>query len=814
MNLNPPVPARSFAALLAVIAATGLAVPLQAQVSPEQDGYLEEVYVFAQKRTQNLQQVPVAVTAFSGEELVTSGIEDVFDLSKITPGLDVRQAANARATTFRIRGIGTYAINFGMESSVGLYVDGVYRSRQGSMINSMVDLQSVEVLRGPQGTLFGRNTLAGAVQMKTAAPSHEDGDGFAAVEAGNYDLMKVSAANSFSAIEDVLALRVSAFSTQRDGFVDDIHLGDDKINDRDRWGVRLQGLYTPSDSVSVRVIADYSEINETCCAALVMQDNLRPVALPEGATSYAGTDEVIRSLGGTVFPTGQFYDYETAYNALPSMKDEDGGLSVTVDWDLDSVSLTSITAYRSYESDESRDSDSTDLMILSGGATADQNAWSQELRLSRETEHFSYVAGLYYFSQDLDSDTVLEFGEDANGIYSHTAVWFADDNGQFPLEAIDSFPLPSLPLFYPGTGTRNVMKQDHEAYAIFGQADYYLTDTVMLTGGLRYTREDKDLDGKFTQGNAPDFQDDSPVAQPFVVEGFPAFQPQDPVDESLNDDKITGNVKVSWLPNDNTLVYASYGTGYKSGGTNTERIDPALDYVFDPETSEAFEVGLKTEFPEQALRLNLALHVTHVDDLQVDYFDGESFVLQNAGKLETYGGELEVSWLPYESLLLSGSYARTEGEFKDFDGGLCWAAAPFHTGEPDPGDASNGADPVACDRSGDDLHNNPDFLLLSANQSFAVVDGVGGYFLAEYTRIGSADSTSQDPFHRASSYDLLNLRLGFEFESYNAELILWGRNVLDEEYRMTGYDAPTAPGKVLATPGAPVTYGVTLRKAF
>ena len=148
-------------------------------------------------------------------------------------------------------------------------------------------------------------------------------------------------------------------------------------------------------------------------------------------------------------------------------------------------------------------------------------------------------------------------------------------------------------------------------------------------------------------------------------------------------------------------------------------------------------------------------------------FDGERFTLQNAGKLDTYGGELEITWSPTDSLMLTGAYARTEGEFDDFENGLCWAAYPFHTGRPDPGDPSGGGNTLACDRSGDNLHNNPDFLLLSANQAFRVSESVGGFFLMEYTYIGKAKSTSQDPFHDAPSYQLLNLRLGLEFERFD-----------------------------------------------
>jgi outer membrane receptor protein involved in Fe transport len=262
------------------------------------------------------------------------------------------------------------------------------------------------------------------------------------------------------------------------------------------------------------------------------------------------------------------------------------------------------------------------------------------------------------------------------------------------------------------------------------------------------------------------------------------------------------------------MVYASFATGYKSGGTNTDRIDPELDYIFDPETSEAFEVGWKASFPEQALRVNLALHKTDIDDLQVNYVNDNLFVLQNAGRLETYGGELEVTWLPTDSLTLTSAYARTEGEFDDFQGGFCWIAYPFHTGRPDPGDPSGGENPVACDRSGEDLHSNPEFLFASAKQAYDISDGIGGFILAEYTYLGKSESVRHDPYQTASSYDLLNLRLGFEFERYDAVVTLWGRNILDEEYRVSGFDAASNPGRVLATAGEPATYGISFRKNF
>lgn len=786
---------------------------IKAEAAPVDQLVLEEVIVVAQKRAQNLQHVPVAVSAFSGEQLENSGIDDVFDLSDIAPALHVRQAGQSRSTTFRIRGVGTFANNFGLESSVGLYVDGVYRSRQGSMINNMVDMASVEVLRGPQGTLYGRNTLAGAIVLNTVAPGHDGHNGFAQFTLGNYDLLNFSGASSFSAINDVLAIRASAFSSQRDGYVDEINFGENTIYDRDRWGVRLQALYTPRPSLSLRLIADYSMRNETCCAAQAVQDNLRPVALSAGATAYAGYDEVNRSLGARVFTSRQYYERKTALSQLPVSDDRDAGFSLGIDWDLQRFSVTSITGYRAFDGDSALDGDHSDLSATAVMASEEQRAWSQELRVSRVSDRLSYVAGLYYYKQRLDSLSTQVFGQDANAIWSHGFVWYPGSNGQFPLQDISSFPLPALPLFYPDSGARNSMEQDHTAYAVFGQSDYFLTDKLMLTAGLRYTQEKKNLSGIFTQGSAPEFNDNL-IAADVVLDGTPSIAPQDPVDESLDDDRVTGTLKFTWFPGDYGMLYASYGTGYKAGGTNTDRIDPELDYIFDPETSRALEIGWKVEFPQQSLRLNVALHKTDIKDLQVNYAQNNRFVLQNAGKLETYGGELELTWAPTDSLAITGAYARTDGEIRDFNSSFCWIAYPFHTGRPDPGDPIDGQNPQFCDRSGEELHNNPDSLFLSANKTYQLSEGTEGFVLVEYTRIGSAESTNHDPFHTAPAYELLNLRIGIDFKRHASVLTLWGRNVLNEEYRMTGFDGAVSPGKVLATPGEPVTYGITLRTRF
>jgi iron complex outermembrane receptor protein len=415
---------------------TLMAPPVYAQM-------LEEVIVTAQKREQNLQDVPIAVSAFSGAMLEQSGVTDMFDLQSNAPSLRVGQTQNASTTTFSIRGVFTSSQNFGLESSVGLYVDGVYRARQGSMINNMVDVAGVEVLRGPQGTLFGRNTPSGAVSIYSVKPDHE-GTGFIEGTVGDYDLLNASGALSVSAIDNVLAFRATGFIMERDGFVDAVNIGDDAINDRDRWGIRLQALYTPNDALTFHVTADHSEVDEVCCGTGTYKTNLLADSLPPGSDPVTGTDVIIEQLGGTVLRGQDYYDHEVATSYLPISTNEDEGISLQIDWETDLFTVTSISAYRTFESFDNVDSDFSDIDALDRVNEAEQSSFSQELRISNEGEGYTYVAGLYYFEQDLDSVTDTIVGEDTTVLVGAFGEAFPND-----------------------TGSRNVAQQEHQSYAIF-----------------------------------------------------------------------------------------------------------------------------------------------------------------------------------------------------------------------------------------------------------------------------------------------------------------------------------------------------------
>lgn len=765
-------------------ALTGLCVALTA-VAAQSQQVLEEVVVTAQKREQNLQDVPVAVSAFNQAMLEQSGVKDMFDLQTNAPSLIVTQSQTSTTTTFSIRGIFTSSQNFGLEPSVGLYVDGVYRARQGSMINNMVDVASVEILRGPQGTLFGRNTPAGAITLSTVAPDFE-GSGFLEGTVGDYDLWGLSGGKSFTVIEDTLAVRATGFIMERDGYIDIVNGDDDAINDKDRWGARLQALYTPTDDLTIRFIGDYSEVDEICCAAGSFKNNFFAQDLPAGSPEKRGTDNNVVSLGGTVVDQRDFYDYAVAVARPPRSSNEDGGLSMQLDWQTDNFLLTSITAWRQHDAFDDADIAFTDLDAAFRINDADQSQFTQELRISNSYDSFNYVAGLYYYKQELDNYRQTIVGDDLSGIVG------------LPANA-----------FIGGSGSQDINEQDHTSYAAFGQMDFNLSDALVLTAGLRWTYEDKDLANTYTQDAPPT---GSPLLPNWGFYLFAPLAPQADVRENFDDDQITGTLKLSWFANDEMMFYASYGTGYKSGGINGDRIPAEFEASFDAESSTSYEVGMKADFPDQALRLNVALHATDTDDLQTNSFQGGGFFLSNAGTAETYGAEIDLFWLPADNTTLTLAYAYNHGEYADFENGPCWTGTPWHTDQPDPGQQDNGS----CDRSGGDISTNPEnVLVLTANQDIQLSADISAFIYGEYVYTDERmTDVNNDPVKYDGSFHTLNLRTGLLFERYNTLLTLWGRNLTDEDSTETIADATAQTGRFIAYYKEPLTWGISLRKDF
>ncbi len=873
---------------LPVAGLVGLAAaPAMAQ---ETQGVLEEITVVAQKREQNIMDVPVAITAVTGAQIEESGIKDMIDLQQNVPGLIVGGSQTTTTSNFSIRGIGSTANNFGVESSVGLYVDGVYRSRQSSLINELVDVEAVEVLRGPQGTLFGKNTASGAIQIRTVAPSTDSYDAFVDVSAGSHDLRRVSGAVNIP-LSDKLALRGTIFSSQRDGYVDNLifdlsgpvpatTVQEDLFNDRDRIGLRFQVGYDNGDDFDLRVIADYSEIDEICCIGTSRVDSLfshGEFAASGGTAATPGPDFIRMGLGSIVFtdfpygsmlPTAPILgidiptppnviqgvswdDYVTSVNFAPISQNEDRGLSVEFNKDFEFGTLTSVTAYRAFDTFDRIDADFTDTSIAERDNTAEQTSISQELRLAGTFgDNSNWVAGAYYFAQDIKSNTIT-----VGGTQLQAYADAGQGGGLTALrDAVTGFSLatglvpPGADPFPAGAFANDNVTQDHSGYAVFGQVDWALSDAFTLTLGARYTDETKDINAVYTQTNPGNFRfDDDPMTgtavqivtaitqfQAWLAGGqvgappdlspllavsdpgwaawtLPPFSPRPDVMETLDDDQITGTAKLTWFPSDNAMVYFSYATGFKSGGTNADRIEfdpddptnPLFSQLFDAETSESFEIGFKGDIGDR-FRLSASIYQTDFEDFQANTFEGSGFILRNAGDLEIKGVEIEWLWQPMDNTSVTGYYARNEGEYITFLNGVAWDATPFHEiGITDDGN-----------RSGDSLPYNPeDRFMLAVRQDFPMGNN-NLFFRAEYAWAGETTTDGDnDPLTLQDDFGILNLRLGVDLDQWNSTVTLWGRNVTDERYYNGSFDPPLLDnGRMNSYPSEVATYGITFRK--
>lgn len=878
---------------IVVATLAGLIVAGPAAAQDDDDRLIEEVVVYAQKRAQNIMDVPVAVTAVTGQMMEDSGIKDVFDLQQNVPSLLVGASQTATTSFFQIRSIGSTSNNFGVESSVGLYVDGVYRSRQSSMINDLVDVEAVEVLRGPQGTLFGKNTAAGAIQVRTVAPS-QTADAFVDLTAGDFGLVKLSAAANLP-LTDALAFRGTIFTSKRDGYVSDDNFGADVHNDRDRIGVRAQLAYEGDNDFNMRLIADYAEIDEKCCVGVSRVDFLYSRASVAAGAPSPGTDAILLGLGGTVFtgypypdallsalpaPPGTivtgagFDEYRVRYDTLPVSKNEDSGLSLELNKTLDNgMTLTSVSAYRAFDTFDLIDVDFTDVPLLSRTNDAEQSSFSQEFRLAGEFGSGSnFVAGVYYFGQDIDQKTRITAENFDPGVATTLGVPnvpglpFSLYLGNLPpiqtiAAGVDNVAgnlggaLPYLPAGspgVPGAWSFDDVTQDHSGWAAFAQTDIAMGDDFVLTLGARYTDEEKDIAALYTQNLpldpdarpnfgligiqlcsldptcAPTLPPGSPVFDPvasvpvfapFSIDGWASYRfdplvPRPNLTASLKDDQFTGNAKLSWFASDAVMLYASYATGFKSGGTNTDRINPAFEQVFGPETSKSLEIGLKGDFGP--VRLAFAVYDAQYDDFQANSFTGTGFNLQNAGKLDTQGIEAEFHWIPFDTFTVEGFYSHNEGKYKSFMSGTCWDAYPAHTGMSDPGLPANFNPivmPEVCNRSGVALPYNPeDRAFLALTKDFPIGDN-NLFIRGEYTyRSELFTDGDVDPFTLQDSFSLVNLRIGLDLTAWNANITAWGRNITDERYFVGSFDAPAQDGRMNSYPGEPSTYGVTFRK--
>ncbi|HEX4738290.1 MAG TPA: TonB-dependent receptor [Allosphingosinicella sp.] len=591
----------------------------------EEDG---NIVITAQQRAQVLEDVPIAVSAVGAQQLQNSGANDIRQLNQLAPSLLVSSTGTEANGAARIRGIGTVGDNPGLESSVAVFIDGVYRSRTGVGLDELGELERIEVLRGPQGTLFGRNASAGMINIITKKPDLNRMEGFVEGTYGNYNDFRL-AGGITGPIGNGLAIRLDGVWNQRDGFYKVINAAngtESRVNDRDRYFVRGQLLYEPNDRLQIRIIGDYSHRNESCCGAVYIStaETFDPTPGVPGDFSTAASNRIVsvlQSLGGIIPPNP--YSRQLALTPGRTYKGVtwDGGISGQIDWKLgDHATLTSITAYRDYKSYMPSDTDYSNVDILyranDGNAYRQFKTFSQELRLQGSTfgDHLDWLIGGYYGHEDLTLSDNLKFGtqygefaacrlvatinpaipRDPNSPGCSNAVTRAVLGGALGAAApIVQAGLDRLSAINNVGDNPSLYYQKDENWAIFTHNIFNITDKVALTIGLRYTHDHKDFHAAFNNNNAL-----CPVQQaffsPFLTGGAAALpaslQPliagivnlscQGNATTALNalnlsdhrsENQLTGTGILSWKPVRNLMVYASFARGYKAGGFNLDR---------------------------------------------------------------------------------------------------------------------------------------------------------------------------------------------------------------------------------------------------
>ena len=732
-----------------------------------QEGGLEEVIVSATKRSVSTQDVPIAVTALTSKQLIQEGVLSALDLHGLAPSTQVSQTDNALQIS--IRGIGNDIISRGLgEPGVGFHANGVYVGSQRAALAAFLDVAQVEVLRGPQGTLWGRNATGGVVNVIQKRPT-EELDGYVRAEVGRFNKNVVEAAVGGTLIDGAALGRIAVKYSKSDGYLNNLSGGSD-LGDDDSKTIRGSVIFNLSDNVELYLAAGYNSTDifgsATKNSGTAEPDpafiSLFPGILTPVSPAFSPLS-VAEAQYGPLAPVEGFDVYQTAST---SVDHESSYVTAELNVEFEAVTLTSITSYLDFQQETLGDSDRTNSPVESffSSASEDTQEFSQEIRLtSTGSGPWEWLAGVYYFESDLDTTQWVTSGP------------FPSYTDPFGLDGFFGFSIP-----WPQATILSGGKLESKSMAVFGNSTYHLTDDLGITLGLRYSKDEKDTVGFSGFAFGP------PAAVP---------TPTDFSSQGNDWDNLSGSIGVDYRLDEDTLLYAKVSEGYRAGGINLDN-----DSGFDEESVLSYEFGLKSSILDGRGQLNMSAYYTDYEDYHIQYITGFAFVIGNSDA-EIKGIELELDLIANDNFDFNMSAAWIDSEITSFgDNSVINPAnnTPASTGGPTP--------------------RTPEFQYSLTGQYHVPVTASGNE-LSLRLKYYWQDDVVLDPFGTVNShedaYGSLDAGLALTDASGQWSVELFGKNLTDEFIRQSLFYGPISVGSpATASISPPRTYGIRFNYNF
>ncbi len=768
-------------------------------LSPWSQAQIEEVVVTAQKRAEDVQDVPISISTFSGDFMQDSGIDNLQQLSAYTPNLTLAQSSQVANNRIVMRGVGSVG-NSGIEPSVAVFIDGVYYPRPSSVVGSLTDLEMVEVLRGPQGTLFGRNASMGALNIRTKKPA-EERQATIRASYGSFNAARIQGAAS-GGLSENLAARLSFHYMDRGGYGDNTftELGnDDEFGDWKDIAVRGKLYFAPSENIEATLTVDYSEVENQNSIIEVIDDAF----LPE----YSQTLRAVLSPTGPFRPTGpepestDGFDYEVNQDHRDNADDAQWGIAGDINWSLGEHTVRSITAFRDWKNDNFESALRLPADLFNRVTRYDVETFSQELQLISPTGgRVEYIGGFYYYDEDYTIDQNFDLGVNfcnAAGNLVQLSVARAGMIASAPASGAFANMLCASNDQEGAVDTE--FGQSLKSYALFGQLTFHASDQVRITGGLRWTKDDKS--GSFTSVI------NNPIVAPFAFPnnpfGLDIRAGETAPDLDFSEEEITWMLNLSYDMTDDVMLFGSVSTGFKSGGFNSDGLNSIglmsdASRVFDSEKVDNYELGLKSALWNNTVTANLTLFRTKIDNFQSRQFDGVNFLVRNAGELTQQGVELDVQFRPTAQFFGVMGLSYLDSEFDSFPNATNLPAAVAVNQAQNRVLLRAGMPPVPVppqDLTGTRNHFSPKWQLSLMGEYTNAIPGyaLDWYVRGEFQYVSSQNvgaETNNNPQSVQSGYETVNARLGVRSQGAGWELSAFVRNVFDEGYCQAIFNQP------------------------